>query len=54
MSKSNRITNKLTNGKNSYFVKNNESIEPKEYVVKQLITDVELSPPKKTQLQIIG
>ena len=30
MSKNNRITNKLTNGKNSYSVTNNESIEPKE------------------------
>ena len=30
MSKNNRIANKLTNGKNLYFVTNNESIEPKE------------------------
>ena len=30
MSKNNHITNKLTNGKNSYFVTYNESIEPKE------------------------
>ena len=35
MSKSNRITNKLTNGKNSYFVTNNESIEPKQDIEKK-------------------
>ena len=53
MSKNNRVTNKLTNEKNSYFVTNNESTEPKEDVERQLITDVELPPPKKTQLLII-
>ena len=47
MSKNNHITNKLTNGKNSYFVTNNESSEPKEDVEKQLLTDIETSPPKK-------
>ena len=52
MSNNNRITNKLTNGKNSYFVTKNESSEPKEDVEKQLLTDIETPPPKKTQLQI--
>ena len=52
MSNNNRITNKLTNGKNSYFVTNNESSEPREDVEKQLLTDIEMPPPKKTQLQI--
>ena len=54
MSKSNRITNKLANGKNSYFVTNNESSEPKEDIENQLLTDYETPPPKtkKDQLQI--
>ena len=46
MSNNNRITNKLTNGKNSYFVTNNESSEPKQDIEKQLLTDVETPPPK--------
>ena len=52
MSKKPRITNELSNEKNSYFATNNESIEPKEDIEKQLLTDVETPPPKKTQLQI--
>ena len=52
MSNNNRITNKLTNGKNCYFVTNNESSKPKEDIEKQLLTDIETPPPKKTQLQI--
>ena len=47
MSNNNRITNKLTNGKNSYFVTNNESSEPKEDIEKQLFTDIKTPPPKK-------
>ena len=47
MSKNNRITNKLTNGKNSYSVTNNESIEPKEDKEKLFLTNVETPPPKK-------
>ena len=47
MSNNNRITNKLTNGKNSYFVTNNESSEPKEDTEKQLLTDIETPPRKK-------
>ena len=47
MSKNNRITNKLINGKNSYFVTNNESSEPKEDIEKQLLTDIETLPSKK-------
>ena len=46
MSKNNRITNKLINGKNSYFVTNNESSEPKEDIEKQLLTDIETLPSK--------
>ena len=46
MSKNNRITYKLTNGKNSYFVTNNESSEPKEDIEKQLLIDYETPPPK--------
>ena len=46
MSKNNRITNKLTNGKKSYFVTNNESSEPKEDIEKQLLIDYETPPPK--------
>ena len=52
MSENNRITNNLTNEKNSYFVTNNASIEPKEDIEKQLLTNVETPPPKKTQFQI--
>ena len=52
MSNNNRITNKLTNGKNCYFVTNNESSKPKEDIEKHLLTDIETPPPKKTQLQI--
>ena len=52
MSNNNRIINKLTNVKNSYFVTNNESSEPKEGIEKQLLTDIETPPPKKIQLQI--
>ena len=47
MSNNNRITNKLTNRKNSYFVTNNESSEPKEDIEKQLLTDIETPLPKK-------
>ena len=47
MSKNNRITNKLTNGKNSYSVTNNEPIEPKEDKEKLFLTNVETPPPKK-------
>ena len=47
MSENNRITNKLTNEKNSYFVTNNASIEPKEDIEKQLLTNAETPPPKK-------
>ena len=50
----NRITNKLTNGKISYFVTNNESIEPKDDIEKQLLTNVETPPPKKTQIAHIS
>ena len=50
MSKNNRITNKLTNGKISYFVTNNKSIEPKDDIEKQLLTNAETPPPKKTQI----
>ena len=46
MSQNNRITNKLTNGKNYYFVTNNESFEPKEDIEKQLLTDIETLPSK--------
>ena len=41
MSNNNHITNKLTNGKNSYFVTNNESSEPKEDIEIQRLTDIE-------------
>ena len=37
MSNSNPVTNKLTNGKNSYFVTNNGSSEPKEDKEKQFL-----------------
>ena len=50
----NRITNKLTNGKISYFVTNNESIEPKDDIEKQLLTNVETPPPKKNQIAHIS
>ena len=54
ISNNNRITNKLTNGKNSYFVTNNESSEPKEDVEKQLLTDIEMPPPKKDPIADIS
>ena len=54
MSKNNRITNKLTNEKISYFVTNNESIEPNDDIEKQLLTDVETPPPKKNQIADIS
>ena len=54
MSNSNRITNKLTNGKNSYFETNNELSEPKEDIEKQLLTDIETPPPKKGPLADIS
>ena len=54
MSKNNRITNKLTNGKISYFVTNNESIEPKDDIEKQLLTNAETPPPKKPQIADIS
>ena len=54
MSKNNRITNTLTNGKISYFVTNNESIEPKDDIEKQLLTNVETPPPTKTQIADIS
>ena len=47
MSNNNRITNKVTSGKNSYFVTNNEWSEPKEDTEKQLLTDIETPPSKK-------
>ena len=47
MSNNNHITNKLTDAKNSYFVTDNESSEPKEDTEKQLLTDTETPPPKK-------
>ena len=47
MSNNNRITNKLTNGKSSYFVTNNESSEPKDDIEKLRLTDIETPPPKK-------
>ena len=50
----NRITNKLTNGKISYFVTNNESIEPKDDIEKQLLTNVETPPPKIPQIADIS
>ena len=52
MSNNNRIRNKLTNGKNSYFVTNNESSEPNEDIEKQQLTDNETPPLKRIQLQI--
>ena len=52
MSNNNRVINKLTNGKNYYFVTNNESSEPKEDIENQLLTGIETPPPKKDQLQI--
>ena len=54
MSNNNRITNKLTNGKNSYFVANNESSEPKGDVEKQLLTNIETPPPKKDPIADIS
>ena len=54
MSKNNRITNTLTNGKISYFVTNNESIEPKDDIEKQLLTNAETPPPKKPQIADIS
>ena len=54
MSKNNRITNKLTNEKISYFVTNNESVEPNDDIEKQLLTDVETPPPKKPQIADIS
>ena len=54
MSKNNRITNTLTNGKISYFVTNNESIEPKDDIEKQLLTNVETPPPKTPQIADIS
>ena len=54
MSKNNRITNTLTNGKISYFVTNNESIEPKDDIEKQLLTNVETPPPKNPQIADIS
>ena len=52
MSNNNRIRNKLTNGKNSYFVTNNKLSEPNEDIEKQQLTDNETPPLKKIQLQI--
>ena len=54
MSKNNRITNKLTNEKISYFVTNNESVELNDDIEKQLLTDVETPPPKKPQIADIS
>ena len=54
MSQNNCITNKLTNEKNSYFVTNNESIEPKEDIEKQLLTNAETPPPKKDPIPDIS
>ena len=54
MSNNSRITNKLTNGKNSYFVTSNESSEPKEDVEKQLLTNIETPPPKKDPIADIS
>ena len=50
----NRITNKLTNGKNSYFVTNNDSSEPKEDIENQILTDIETPPPKKDPIADIS
>ena len=47
MSNNSRITNKLTNGKNSYFVTNNESSELKKDIEKKLLIDIETTPPNK-------
>ena len=47
MSKKNCITNKFTNGKNQYFVTNNESVEQKGDIEKKVLTDTETPPPKK-------
>ena len=54
MSNNNRITNKLSNGKNSNFVTNNESSEPKNDVEKQLLTDIETPQPKKDPIADIS
>ena len=54
MSNKNPITNKLTNGKKSYFVRNNASYEPKEDIEKQLLTDIETPPPKKDPIADIS
>ena len=45
---------KITNEKNSYFVTNNASIEPKEDIEKQLLTNVETPPPKKDPIPDIS
>ena len=52
MSNNNRIANKLTNGKSSYFVTNTETSEPKEDVEKQTNTSKPTStdnPDKSTK-----
>ena len=53
MSNNNRIRNKLTNGKNSYFITNNESSEPNEDIEKQQLTDNETLPLKKSSCRYI-
>ena len=47
MSSNNWITNKLINGKNSYFDINNGSPEPKENIENNILTDKETPTPKK-------
>ena len=54
MSNNNRITNKLTNEKNSYFITNNESSEPREVIEKHLLTEIETPPPKKDPIADIS
>ena len=54
MSSNNCITNKVTSGKNSFFVTNNEWSEPKEDTEKQLLTDIETPPSKKDPIADIS
>ena len=54
ISNNNHIINKLTNGKNSYLVTNNESSEPKEDIEKQRLTDIETPPSKKDPMADIS
>ena len=45
MSNNNRITNTSTNGKNSYFVTNNELSEPKDNTKNLIVTSIEPPTP---------